>query len=261
MTAVPDQFDPLLPCFACTHVRDGAEPVLVASRLYDEQDPEDGPDWMFSCGAGDHGPHEVVSVGIGLVLAADPTLAGILDLQPQETAEREAPGAPWTRTEAGAPCALCGRSAAAHGQDPLFVLPDRIATLPDREYTPGIAMTGDTAEDSVLLKTGHEGFVRATLPVRLVGGLTVRYGLWVAISPLALERASEAWTEPAYAELRLAGTLANAIPPWGLLDSPVQLAVTDPDELPVCVASTDPELRRVLRDEFDHDFVLGAVGL
>lgn len=258
MTAVPD---PLLQSYVCGHVRDGELPVLVVSRLYDEQDPEDGPDWMFSCGAADHGPHEVDAVALGEVVQADPSLSEILDLQPQETAEREAPGSPWTRAEAGAACALCGRSAAAHGQDPRFVLPDRIAALPDREYTPGIAMTADTAEESVLLKTEHEGFIRATLPVRLAGGLTVQYGLWVAISPLALERASEAWTEPEYADLRLAGTLANAIPPWGLLDAPVQLAVRDPDELPVCVASTDPALRRVLADEFDHDFVLSAVGL
>ncbi|WP_111766717.1 DUF2199 domain-containing protein [Nakamurella deserti] len=261
MTAVPDSLDPTLQGFVCTHVREGELPVLVVSRLYDELDPEDGPDWMFSCGAGDHGPHEVVTAPVGEVLTADPSLGDIVDLQPQETAEREAPGEPWTRAEPGEPCALCGRSAAAHGQDPRFVLPDRIAALPDREYTPGIAMTGETAEDSVLLKTEHEGFIRATLPVRLVGGLTVEYGLWVAISPLALERASEAWTEPEYADLRLAGTLANAIPPWGLLDAPVQLAVPDPDELPVCVASTDPELRTVLAGEFDHDFVLGAVGL
>jgi hypothetical protein len=261
VTAVPDDFDPQLQCFVCGHVRDGALPVLVVSRLYDEQDPDDGPDWMLSCGAGDHGPHEVGTLDIGRVVAADPSLIEVLDLQPQETAERSGPTEPWTRQEQGEPCALCGRSPAAHARDPRFVLPDRIATLPDREYTPGIAMTGETAEDSVLLKTEHEGFVRATLPVKLTGGLTVQYGLWVAVAPPALERAFEAWTEPAYAELRLAGTLANTVPPWGLLDAPVQLAVRDPDELPVCVGSTDPDLRRVLAGEFDHDFVLGAVGL
>ena len=260
MTAAPYP-DPSLETFVCSHIRDDATAVLVVSRLYDELDPEDGPDWMFSCGAGDHGPHEVVTEPLGQVVAGDPSLADILDLQPQETAEREAVGAPWTRASAGTPCELCGRSAAAHGQDPRFVLPDRIAALPDREYTPGVAMTGQTAEDSVLLKTEHEGFIRATLPVRLAGGLTLDYGLWVAIAPLALERASEVWNEPEYADLRLAGTLANTIPPWGLLDAPVQLAVRDPDELPVCVASTHPELRAVLTGEFDHDLVLGAVGL
>lgn len=158
-------------------------------------------------------------------------------------------------------CGLCGRSAAAHERDPQFLLPDRIAMLPDREHTPGIALTGDSAEDSVLIKTDHEGFVRATLPVRLTGGLAVRYSLWVAISPPDLERVFEAWMEPSYADLQLTGTLANAIPPWGLLDAAVELAVRDPDELPVCVGSADPELHRVLTGEFDHDVVLGAVGL
>lgn len=258
MTAVPD---PILRTYVCRHIHDGTHAVLVASRLFDELDADDGPDWMFSCGAGDHGPDEVVTGELDDVVAADPSLTEVLDLQPQETAERDAVGEPWTRIGAGEPCALCGRSATAHGQDPRFVLPDRVAELPDREYTPGIAMTGETAEDSVLLKTGSEGFIRATLPVRLVGGLTVQYGLWVEISPLALERAFEVWTEPGYGDLRLAGRLANAIPPWGLLDAAVQVAVGDPAELPVCVGSTDPELRKVLAGEFDHDFVLGAVGL
>lgn len=261
MTAAPEDLDPELPAFVCGHVRDGEQPVLVASRLYDETDPDDHPDWMFSCGAGDHGPHEVVSLGIGRVVAADPTLVEVLDLLPNETAERVDATAPWTRTSAGEPCVLCGRSPAAHERDPRFLLPDRIATLPDREFTPGIAMTGESAEDSVLMKTDHEGFIRATLPVRLVGGRTVQYGLWVAIDPPELERAFEAWTEPSYADLRLTGTLANAIPPWGLLDAAVELAVRDPDELPVCVASADPELTRVLSGEFDHDLVLDAVGL
>ncbi|MEO5834337.1 MAG: DUF2199 domain-containing protein [Nakamurella sp.] len=161
----------------------------------------------------------------------------------------------------GGSCGLCGRSAAAHERDPQFLLPDRIAMLPDREHTPGIALTGDSAEDSVLIKTGHEGFMRATLPARLTGGLALRYSLWVAISPPDLERVFQAWMEPAYADLQLTGTLANAIPPWGLLDAVVELAVRDPDELPVCVGSPDPELRRVLTEDFDHDFVLGAVGL
>ncbi len=252
---VPAPFpDPSLESFVCRHIRDDEASVLVVSRLYDELDPDDGPDWMFSCGAGDHGPHEVVTAPIGDVVAADASLGDILDLQPQETAERAAIGAPWSRVSAGEPCDICGRPAAAHDQDPQFL-------LPDREYTPGIAMTGETAQDSVLLKTEHEGFIRATLPVRLTGGRTVRYGLWVAVAPLALERASEVWNEPEYADLRMAGTLANAVPPWGLLDAPVQLGVRDPDALPVCVASTDPELRKVLAGEFDHDFVLNAVGL
>jgi hypothetical protein len=44
------------------------------------------------------------------------------------------------------------------------------------------------------------------------------------------------------------------------LTAPVETVVRDPDETPYCDHSTDPQLDRVLHDEWPHDLVLTAVG-
>lgn len=75
-------------------------------------------------------------------------------------------------------------------------------------------------------------FVRALLPVRLVGGHTVTFGVWVGIQPADLQRAFAAWWQQEYAELTLDGALANAVPPWQMLAAPVSLEVRNPDETP-----------------------------
>jgi hypothetical protein len=69
-----------------------------------------------------------------------------------------------------------------------------------------------------------------------------------------------AWWESEYRDLRITGWLANAIPPWGVLAAPVEVVVRDPDETPYCDRSADPQLDRVLRDEWPDDVVLTAVG-
>jgi hypothetical protein len=57
----------------------------------------------------------------------------------------------------------------------------------------------------------------------------------------------------------MAGWLANAVRPWGLLGTAVQTVVRDPDETPYCENSSDPQLNRVLHEEWPHDLVLPAV--
>jgi hypothetical protein len=102
-------------------------------------------------------------------------------------------------------------------------------------------------------------FVRALLPVKLTGGHTLTYGVWVAIHPHDLQRAFAVWWEPDYTELCLDGFLANSVKPWGMLAAPVSLTVRDPNHTPYCSASSDPVLSRVLTSERPHDEVLGAL--
>ena len=77
--------------YVCIHVFDNSRPVLLVSR-------EDG-DWCFLCGdthpqSADH--YRVV--GLGHVVERDPSLRTILDLLPNEEAERSAVGGAWIRT-------------------------------------------------------------------------------------------------------------------------------------------------------------------
>jgi hypothetical protein len=102
-------------------------------------------------------------------------------------------------------------------------------------------------------------FVRALLPVRLTGGHTVTFGVWVAVHPDDLQRAFAAWWQPEYAGLRLDGFLANSVKPWDLLYAAVSLEVRNPEETPYCSASSDPGLSRVLADEWPHEDLLLAL--
>ena len=102
-------------------------------------------------------------------------------------------------------------------------------------------------------------FVRALLPVRLSGGHTITFGVWVGINPRELQRVFAVWWEPEYRHLRLDGALANSIPPWGLLAAPVTLIVRDPEQTPCCSESQDPSLSRVLTDQWPHEDILEAL--
>ena len=251
-------------CFVCSHVFDGSRPVLYVSRKYDETDPADSPDWCFLCGGEDHeqSADSFSAVGMGHVVGGDPTLEGVLDLGPNGEAERTEVGGAWVRTEPSSePCALCGRTVREHQAQPRFRLPDEIAALPDGDATPGLWMTHGTPEDSVMMTTADDqAFLRCILPVRLIGGSTVQYGVWIAVSLADLEFAHGVWWEPSYADLRLSGKLANAVPPWGLFGSVVEVTVLDPEQTPYCTSTSDPELGRVVNEEWDHDSVLSAVG-
>lgn len=121
-------------------------------------------------------------------------------------------------------------------------------------------MTGPTANESVMMQVNGVGaFVRAILPVRLSGGHSVTFGVWVAIAPAELQRVFEVWWKPEYAHLTLDGYLANEVMPWGLLKSHVTLNVLDPDQTPYCVSSNSSGLNAVLSQEWAHKEVLDAL--
>jgi hypothetical protein len=121
-------------------------------------------------------------------------------------------------------------------------------------------MSGADATSSVMMQLDGVGaFVRALLPVKLTGGYTITYGVWVDIQPSELRSVFDTWWTPAYKDLKLTGRLANSIEPWGLLGAPVRLEVLDADSTPYCLASTDARLNRVLDSEWDHELVLSTI--
>ena len=99
-------------------------------------------------------------------------------------------------------------------------------------------------------------FVRSLLPVRLKGGFTVTFGVWLAVHPDELQRASRMWWAADYSNLAIEGWLANAIPGWGLLAAPAVARVENPDHTPYIRQSSDEGLTRLLAEEWPHDQVL-----
>ena len=121
-------------------------------------------------------------------------------------------------------------------------------------------MTDNTPRESVMMEVPDVGaFVRVLLPIRLTGGFSLTYGLWLEVSPDDLRSAFNLWLDPAYADLQLKGRLGNPVLPWGLLGAPVVTVVRDPDHTPYCASSSDETLNRVLTEEWDHELVLGMV--
>jgi hypothetical protein len=67
--------------------------------------------------------------------------------------------------------------------------------------------------NDVLMEVRDVGaFVRVLVPVRLTGGYTITYGVWLGVRAEDLRRAWEVWRTPEYTDLRLAGLLANKLP-------------------------------------------------
>ena len=95
--------------------------------------------------------------------------------------------------------------------------------------------------------------------MRLTGGYTVTFGVWIGVHPDDLRRAFKAWWSAEYEALQLEGRLANALPVWNIFAAPVGLAVTDPQATPYCVSSSDQDLSAVLKQEWDHELVLGGL--
>jgi hypothetical protein len=78
--------------YVCVHVFDRTRPVLLVSRA-------EG-DWCFLCG--DMHPDDAASyrvVGLGHVLAHDPSLTELLNLPPDWEAERASTSEHWIRTK------------------------------------------------------------------------------------------------------------------------------------------------------------------
>lgn len=89
------QLDDHTKTYVCTHVFEAERPVLYVTR-------PDG-DWCFLCGADDH-PDDAVAfrvVGLGHVVERDASLGEVLDLAPNEEAERATASATWVRSRFG----------------------------------------------------------------------------------------------------------------------------------------------------------------
>ncbi|MGW4941631.1 DUF2199 domain-containing protein [Actinoplanes sp. NPDC004185] len=131
--------------------------------------------------------------------------------------------------------------------DPLLAL-----TPPEREATWG--------NGHLRAAEGIGAFVRCLMPVRLTGGGTLEYSVWLRVPAPMLQHASEIWEAPEYADLRLEGTVANAVQPWAeMLGAPARAEVREPDAIPYLVADEGTLMHRILHDEWDRDDVLSRL--
>jgi len=163
-------------------------------------------------------------------------------------------------TSEGAQCPTCSRPLERHNRNVRFRLPDPVQETIEQEKAPGAWLSHLDAQTSVMMQIPEVGpFVRALIPVALTGGHTVTFGVWLLVDPDDLQRAYRVWETPAYVDLVLDGWLANSLPGWGLLGTPVRAAVRKREHTPYCVDSTDPVLAAVLTQEWRHDLVLDAL--
>lgn len=102
-------------------------------------------------------------------------------------------------------------------------------------------------------------FVRVMLPLALSGDTWLAVGTWVRVGEADFGAAQRGWESFGYEEMVLAGTLANAVAPFGdeLLHAPVTVGVRDRDDLPYVIGSDRPGVARVLATVWDRDHVLG----
>lgn len=157
-------------------------------------------------------------------------------------------------------CPQCGRPLDAHNRHVRFRLPDPVLATADREAAPGVWMSHGDANESVMMQVPGVGpFVRCLLPVRLTGGYTVTFGVWLAVHPDDLQRAFRVWWEPAYRDLVLDGYLANKLPVWGLLAAPARARVRDENQTPYVEEGSDEMLARVLAEEWPHEDLLASL--
>lgn len=157
-------------------------------------------------------------------------------------------------------CPSCGRPLDFHDRDMRFRLPDPVAATPGWERLPGVWLSHDDPNESIMMQVPEAGpFIRCLLPVRLSGGFTVTFGVWLSVPPEDLQHAFRVWWEPEYRDLVLDGMLANALPVWGLFGSPARARVVHDDETPYIVESSQQDLSRVLNEQWPHDELLAAL--
>jgi hypothetical protein len=135
------------------------------------------------------------------------------------------------------------------------------STWPD----PMLALTPEEREatwgnEHLRAAEGIGAFVRCLMPVRLTGGGTLEYSVWLRVTAAALKHASAIWEAPEYQDLKLEGAVANAIKPWDdLLGEPARAEVRDPESIPWLVADEGTLMHRVLHEEWDRDDVLSRL--
>ncbi len=106
-----------------------------------------------------------------------------------------------------------------------FALPDVAHVVPYQELP-----------DGRLHVTGEGTFAPCLLPLHLSGGLRLVLGTWL--------RGADS-------------TLANDVPPFGLLGAEVTVSLREPEELPWVDGSPDPQVTEILTAQWDRDEVLG----
>jgi hypothetical protein len=151
-------------------------------------------------------------------------------------------------------CPCCGGTLSPVDFAVRSTWPDPLLALPaaDREATWG--------NEHLRAADGIGAFVRCLMPVRLTGGGTLEYSVWLRVPAEKVRHASEIWEAPEYADLRLEGTVANAVQPWAdLLGAPARAEVRDPESIPYLVADEGTLVHRILHDEWDRDDVLGRL--
>ncbi len=157
-------------------------------------------------------------------------------------------------------CAICGRNQDSHNRHVRFRLPDPVLAAAEREKTPGTWMDDDDANKAVMMQVPGIGpFVRVVLPVILIGGHTITFGLWLGVHPDDFQRTVREWWAPTYPQLILQGRIGNDIQPWGLLARVATASVRSADQTPYLTASEDDVVRRVITDEWPHEPVIDAL--
>ncbi|HEY3038616.1 MAG TPA: DUF2199 domain-containing protein [Pyrinomonadaceae bacterium] len=153
-------------------------------------------------------------------------------------------------------CPTCGRSLDEHNRHIRFGVPEPVLSVPEKERA------ARTWGNDVLMQVqGVGAFVRILVPVKLTGGYTVTYGAWLSVQPDDLRHACDVWFAPSYMDLCLRGVLANMLPGWEseTYVKPVEAAVLNVEQVPYAVDSPDDFMRRVIKDEWPHEFVLDAI--
>ena len=153
-------------------------------------------------------------------------------------------------------CPSCGRPLDEHNRHIRFGVPEPVLSIPKEERA---ALTW--GNDVLMQVKGLGGFIRILVPVKLTGGYTVTYGAWLSVESDDLRRAWEVWEDPAYADLRLSGVLANMLPAWEseTYAKPLDTAVLNVEHTPYAVDSSDDFMRRVIQAEWPHEVVLAAI--
>ena len=157
-------------------------------------------------------------------------------------------------------CPNCGRPIDAHNRHVRFRLPDPVLQTPAQERTEGTWMTDPDPNKAVMIQVPGVGpFVRCLLPVKLTGGYTITFGVWMVVHPDDLQRIARVWWEPEYSDLTFDCWLANHIPVFGLLAAPAKAAVRDKDETPYLDQSSDPRMSELLTKAWPHEQILSAI--
>lgn len=159
-----------------------------------------------------------------------------------------------------ASCPQCGRPVDSHDRHVRFRVPDPVLAIDGWQKLPGVWLSHEDPDAAVMMQVPGAGpFVRCVLPIHIEHGYHLTFGVWIGVSPDDLQHAFAVWWEPAYEQLTLNGVLANALPHWGMFAAPVTARVRNPEHAPYVDSSPDPEMCRVLLDEWPYDEVLASL--